>query len=309
MRFKELFEEVKQSKRKGLKHLDKLSPIDFIQLLHFFKDELKGVLSNKTSKITLKIDGIGIRFGVDDKGTFFMESSHSGPQFKAGSYAKQLLKKFGNMKPEMEGFLKGFDDSLEKLKANKKLVNYLSQFGGVKLFGEQLYLPAAEITGNLARWVFVDYDTKKLGKLATFVLFKVEDLEGNLHPKSDEIIKYLKNNISNKDIKYDDPKENIENIDISYEIDDFLKVINNSPNIEQTLASRKHIDRPQKAIFKALIMNMQEKLSKKIHTKMKSSKFGEDFEGFVFELANGQTFKVISDQWKKRKQEQLKQKK
>jgi len=73
---------MKKTKRVGIQHLNKLKPMDFINLVKMFKEEMGGKISDKNASISLKVDGFGCRFGLDPKDNFFLESSNSGPQFK-----------------------------------------------------------------------------------------------------------------------------------------------------------------------------------------------------------------------------------
>ena len=130
-RFSELHEAIQKTRRVGIDHLNQLKPMDFLNLVNLFK-EMGGKISDKNAKITLKADGFGLRFGLDSKDNFFIESSNSGPQFKAGSFQAYTMSKKG----EVDAISIAYDRVYDTLLSNKSLQGILQDYNysnGIKV--------------------------------------------------------------------------------------------------------------------------------------------------------------------------------
>lgn len=296
IRFRQYLQEVAQTKRVGIQHIEKMKPLDFIALMNYFKSDLKGVLSQKAVKITEKVDGAGFRMGVDEKGKFFIESSHSGPQFTPGSFTAYAKTRGGNI--DIAG---AYDDVFKRLKGMTRLQSLLKKISGdkgIKVIGEMMYNPVGDIQGSKIKFVATNYDRSKLGKLATFVLFAVVDGEGKEYPDQKNTINLFKE-VGDENIKFEDPSIDFNKLDVTLEVKDFFKTFSDLKEIERVLQSRKHVDREPKKALVGLIGAYQEALGKKLINNIKSGKFGDEFEGLVFQLASGKSFKVVTQRFKK----------
>lgn len=57
--FLEFINEMKQTKRVGIDHLNKIKPLDFIKLVKYIKDEMNGKINDTVASTTIKVDGFG----------------------------------------------------------------------------------------------------------------------------------------------------------------------------------------------------------------------------------------------------------
>lgn len=298
IKFSELHEAIKKTRRVGIDHLNQLKPMDFLNLVALFK-EMGGKISDKNAKITLKADGFGLRFGLDATGTFFIESSNSGPQMKAGSFQAYTKSKKG----EVDAISIAYDRVYDTLKANSALQSLLKKYNtetGIKVVVECLYTPIGKVEGKKIKFVAINYDLNKLGKEATYILINVLDGDGNKHPDTDEIMDEIKK-LTTKEFLFDDAKTSINEVDLTVEINDVLKFAKKYPDLEKTILSRKHADRELKNLIKDTLKGYQDKMSAKLLKAINNTKFGDEFEGVVFELINGKMFKTIHKDFSSRK--------
>lgn len=301
-RFKKFInEDVAQSKRVGIEHLSKLKPIEFIELCKYFKEDLKGIISQEKVKINLKIDGCGVRFGIDTKGNFFLESSNSGPQFEVGAFGNYTKTKFGSSNPVSDSY----DDVLKELKKFKPLQSYLKKNfpNGIKIFCELLYTPLAkEIEGQL-QFLVVKYDKSQLGKKFSLIFFKAEDLEGKTL-EEEPIVNSLKGMSSTDSIVFDDQRIKYHDIDINYEVNSFFELIEDFGDVETLLRSRLGKDKETKKALIEIIQKAQYDISKKIvATKFNHRFSGSEMEGLVIYFTDDKVVKVVSDLYKSGKEE------
>lgn len=297
-RFKDLYEAINKTRRVGIDHLNQLKPMDFIRLVKLFQD-MGGKINDKNAKISLKVDGFGLRFGLDKDDNFFIESSNSGPQFQAGSFKAYTKSKKG----EVDAISIAYDTVYDTMKANTALQKVLKNNNtvtGIKVVCECLYTPIGKKEGNQIKFVAINYDQDKLGKHATYVLINVLDGEGNKHPDAHMIMNDLKA-LSTKDFLFDDALTGISEVDLNVEINDVLKFIQKYPDLEKTMLSRKHADRELKNLIKDTLKEYQDKMSAKLLKAINNTKFGSEFEGVVFELLNGKMFKAIHKDFSSRK--------
>lgn len=295
--FNTVFTEVAKTRRIGIQHLNKLKPMDFINLITLVKKEMNGKISDKNASVTLKVDGFGIRFGLDPKNNFFLESSNSGPQFKAGAFSQYTISRKG----ETDKISIAYDELFLSLKRNKQLINILKDNNtpdGIKVVAECLYNPIGKKDKGKIKFVAIEYDLNKLGKTATVVLIKVLDGQGNA--KDSNIINSIKK-ISSKEFLFTDPNTSINKVDLTIEIDDVLKFVKKYPDFKKKIISRKHADREIKALIKDTLQDYQEKMSQKLLNSVKDGKFSKSFEGIVISLMNGITFKTIHKDFKQGK--------
>ncbi len=288
--FSTVFQEMKQTKRVGIQHLNQLKPLDFIKLVKLVKEEMGGKISKTNSSVSLKVDGFGLRFGLNNKDEFFIESSNSGPQFKVDAFSEYTK----NKKGEVDKISIAYDQVFKSLKSNKKLQKILKENNtdsGIKIICECLYTPIGKKDKDKIKFVSINYDQKKLGEIATFVLIKVIDGDNNILDQN--ILEYVKE-LSSKQFLFTDATVTLDDIDLTIEIDNVLKFVKKYPDLDKIVLSRKKVDKEIKNLIKDTLKNYQEQMSDKLLKSIKSTKFGDEFEGIVFNLLKGKSFKVIS---------------
>jgi len=311
------FTEVEATPRKGIKHIYggdegkySMAPEDFLEIIKFIKDSNKGHLNTANTKISEKADGFSLRFGLDEKNRFFIESSHSGPVYDEGKFREFTIGKKGQTDPISEGY----EDILKQLKNNKEIQNYLKSINtpsGIKIQVEVFYLPIGKASGDdLVKFVATCYRKEKLGSWATFVVINAMDGKGRPLP-ADKVQKIKEDltEMSTKELKFEygdipDFKE----IDMSPEINKVEIFINKiekeyGQKIDDIIKnpSRQKSVLEQKRKIKHELLKIQHEFSRKLSELIKTGKFGEDFEGLVFELGNQIMFKVVSDRFKEAK--------
>lgn len=292
--FKRYLTEIKATQRVGIQHLDKLTPTKFLQLMKVFKDDFNGVLPSKQLQVTEKLDGSSIRLGMNGNNEFFIESSYSGPVYKAGDYTDYVISR-GYEANEVS---KNFEDLLDVLKKNSKLQAVLKKHNtgsGIKIVGEMFYNPMGkEVSKDKIRFIYIDYDKSKLAELLTVVPFSIE---GEVDKKAliDDLVK-----ISDRKIRFDKIKSmNIPDIDLNFGVGSIAELLKNYDKALAILQSRKHADREEKAIIKGLIEKAQSDVRTTILQYINKGKYGEEFEGIVLDIL-GSKLKVTSDVFRKR---------
>ena len=288
-----LAEEVIASKRKSLVHLQQMKPIEFIEWAKGIDIETGGVLKNLN--VTLKVDGLGARFGKGADGQFFFEGSRTGPIFKEKSFSAHAKSK--GSKEEIVKRAEHYDDMFDLLKAAAvtKAVP-----AGAKVVCEIFYNPIGTHTAGSSVFVSIKYDTTKLGKVMTIVPITVLDATtGEEHDDRDSIMKKLYAASSN-DVKVVDPSLKSKAIDIKAQIKDIIKY--GEAEIE-LLNSRKAIDKPAKEALITALQNAKDELAQYLldHPGIEGkNKLGADIEGLVMNV-NGSPVKVTTQDFKNKK--------
>jgi len=236
------------------------------------------------------------RMGIDENGNFFGETSNSGPIIGARGFTKQSIAKYGDV-PE---WIPKFDNLKDDFENFKPLRTYLKNNfpNGVKLIGEIFYIPLGEIKKDKIKFVGIDYETNKIGSKATFIVYNVLNKDGGDVSNKPEVIEDLKK-LSTKEFKFDDPKININDVDINFDISDMMKSIQKyGSDIKTLLVSRKKADKEQKLILRGIIEKFQQSIATKIIKSIEHGKYSQDFEGIVIKLTNGDMLKITSDKFK-----------
>lgn len=288
-----LAEEVIASKRKSLVHLQQMKPIEFIEWAKGVDADTGGTLKNLN--VTLKVDGLGARFGKDSEGQFFFEGSRTGPIFKEKSFSAHAKSK--GSKDEVIARAAHYDDMFDLLKvaAITKAVP-----AGAKVVCEIFYNPIGTHTAGSSVFVSIKYDTAKLGKVMTIVPITVLDASsGEEHDDRDAIMKKIYAASSN-DVKVIDPSLKSKMIDIKAQIKDVVKY--GDAEIE-LLQSRKAVDKPAKEALIAALQNAKDALAQYLldHPGIEGKdKLGKDIEGLVMNV-NGSPVKVTTQDFKDKK--------
>lgn len=313
------FTEVEATKRKGIQHIYggdqgqySMKPNDFLEIIRFIKNSNEGKLNAANSRLSEKADGFSLKFGLDANDKFFIESSHSGPIFDEGKFRQFTIGKRGQTDPVTEGY----EDILKELKNYDKLQKYLKSINtpsGIKIQTEAFYLPigkGSEEDNSLVKFVATWYKKEKLGEWATFVVINATDGKGR--PLEQEKVQKIKEdlkNLSTNGIRFDyGDILDFNEVDLTPEIQRVEKFINNiekeyGQKIDEIIMnpSRKKPAMEQKRRIKQELLQIQKDFSKKLGSLIKSGKFGDEYEGLVYELANGIMFKVVSDRFKEAK--------
>lgn len=187
-------ESVVQSKRKGVVHLEKMKDLDFLDLLEQLKDSSKKKFFLNNIKMTVKIDGLGGRFGKDSNGRPFFESSSSGPIQTPGAFSA-FAKHKGFTDPIQLARAENYDNLYDQIIEVISIIDkkYGEDFlKNTKVHCEVLYTPMASEENGKLKFVSVAYDKLPAGvSLALVPLFVEESSTGNSHPKNDLIKKKL----------------------------------------------------------------------------------------------------------------------
>lgn len=286
------------SKRVGIQHIQALKPLEFIELLKHFEDELGGVLRAGGTKMTLKVDGSPFRFGMTSAKKFFVETGKSGLLYD-DSEVQAAIDNFTSTPKVADLF-----GRLSKMGGlQKALERIVDEYGhGVKFIGDVIYVPKAIADGDRLRFVVVTYDRKKLGEVATIVNFLAVGEDGNKMVDSDKLIKQLKAE-SNGTINFDDPHIDMDDVDVNLEIKDLKSVLSQYGDVKALLSSR---NQPVlKAALETAIQEVKERIAGKLVAAVKDTKFGDEFEGVVLELASGKQLKATTDLFKAKKAEKF----
>lgn len=285
--------EIAASKRKGMMHLEKAKPTEFLELARDIIKTGNGAL--KDVKVSLKVDGAGIRFGKDSQGRFFFETSRSGP-----IQTKKAFTTYAKSKPGSDSIRAAhYDDMYDALESSSLWKDLPSD---TKVVAEVMYNPMAEIIRDKIKFVTVSYDRNKLGSLMTIIPFDViVSSTGRPHPDKKSIISGLIKK-SNSDIQITDADLKTSKVLVVDTILNPIKVIGS--DIDEILVSRKQVDREKKALYTMIIQSVKDQLAKFIldHPEIKGKdKFGPEIEGLVLDMGDRQ-FKVTTSAFKKSKE-------
>jgi hypothetical protein len=272
-----------------------MKDLDFINFVRKLKHEMKGKLN--PIKMTLKVDGIGARFGKNKEGKPFFESSQSGPIFTSGMFTGYANSKgFTGEKLERA---KHYDD-IHKLIVNSTFIKQLPN--DTKVNCEILYNPMADEIENGFKFVNISYDKTKLGKIMTIVPFDSEVAStGSPHPRSEDIKDFLVKIREEKGIKFvDDRLAYVEDIDLNAEIDPILSIVNS--NLIAKLSSRLKIDAIERQQIKAFLQAAKDSLADFIlnHPSIiGKEQLGKNIEGVIMHRNNESPIKITTPHFKK----------
>ena len=287
-------ENVAASPRQGIQHLQGMKDLEFIDFVKRLKTEMQGKVHNV--KMTLKVDGLGARFGKDKTGRPFFESSRSGPIFTAGTFT-------GYAKSQ------GFDgEKLERAAHYDEIFNIIINSNFVKRLPndtkvecEVLYNPMAEETANGLKFVTVAYDRKFLGKVMTIVPFDSYIAStGARHPKSDQIKDMLVNVGEEQGIKFVDDRLGYNGeVDLNGEIDPILSIVND--RLIAKLTSRTKADAEEKQQIKAFLAAAKDSIANYVLSHpniLGKEKMGKDAEGVIIHRQQQAPVKITTPQFK-----------
>ena len=304
--FKQYIEELASSPRRGISHLNQLSPIKFFELMLIMKDEFKGILSKENVKVSEKIDGSGIRFGLTENNEFFIETSTSGIITKLGQYTEFIKAKGYTPNQITKSIENIFKDLKNYQPLQKFLLKWTKPHIGIKVFAEILYSELGQDLGNEMQFVGIKYDKKYLGSKGTIAYIKALYGDNSVIFNEDALKKDFEK-LTTPDFKFITTDISIEQLDLTVEINNWFKLLNNYGDIQtiqKIIKSRKKADKELKQTIKDLFNQFKQQLQDKIvQFVMKNPKLGEQMEGVVIQLANGTSFKIVNNYFKKQKEE------
>ena len=277
--FKEYLRETAvATKRKGLQHLEKMKPLDFIELVQAMRQHFpKNILRN--AEINLKVDGVGFRFGRDDRGKPFVESSYSGPVYEPGRFLA-YAQEHGN--PDMVSRAEKTEEVFDLLMSSRLMQNVPPNR---KVICEVLYNPLGEIqqSGGI-KFAHTEYDRSKLGSKITISPYDVVvSSTGERAPDAREIVKDLVG-LSTPDVKVIYTRLPHEPMDVSGVVD-IMQTL--TPNAVNVLQSRKKADQPAKEAIAQTIQTAKEQLASILlgHSGYKGlDMLGKQIEGLVLSV-------------------------
>lgn len=273
-------------------------------------DKNNGVLATGNSIVSEKADGMNIKFGIQEDGEFFIQSSYS------GMIKSSKDKELDNIKyPQARAaFIDGFPKISRLLR--KTLKEFVDTFDleGIVVHAEWLYSPLAikrNDNPNIVYFVSTDYVKDTLGKWSTFPLIKVTDLNGNeLNDDIQECVMNIIQTKSTKDTIFIPLKvAEFESVDLSEEVSNAKNEIERLrmmyPILDQALKPKSDIPLSikreiNKSVTSACIP-YQRRMHEKIYNTLSKigGKLGE-VEGFVIKFKSQSKniiFKVINDKF------------
>jgi len=285
-----LFEDVAFTKRKNLLHLQQMKPVEFVEWAQSLHNDFGGVLSDL--EVSLKVDGLGARFGKDQDGNFFFEGSRTGPIFTPKAFSTHAKEK--GSRQEIVDRALHYDDLFDSLKS-AKLLNAIPN--NTKVVCEIFYNPMGTHDDEGSTFVTVKYDTKKLGSLMTIVPISVLFAsDGERHTDEKKILKDLFK-ASTAEIKIVDPSLKVGKIDVRAKTKPIMKF--GVAEFEK-MRSLKAADKAEKAALLAVVQKAKDELADYLlnHPEISGKdKLGKNIEGLVF-TAGGQPVKVTTQAFK-----------
>jgi hypothetical protein len=266
-----------KTKKDNLTHLRNMNSIQFIRWIK----STNGVILNP--KLTMKVDGIGARFGKDKEGNIFLESTRSVPIFNCGDFEKYTKNITSNSVRILRSI--HYDNILHCLKNS----NMMKEFpDNTKCVCEILYNPMGIVNGTKIKFVNVNYDLARLGTMITILPYYFIELDqGNrlddIQLLSTEEVKIVETNLESTDINIMTIYKDIQLFDSSQ-----IKI----------LLSRKPTF--EKENIKTILFSIKKRLEKiLLETDCIKDKYklGKEIEGIVLWI-NGKGYKITTDKFK-----------
>lgn len=279
-------------------HLQNMKPIEFVQWVQSLHTEFGGVLNDL--EVSLKVDGLGARFGKDKNDKFFFEGSRTGPIYSSSSFSEHA--KSRGAEGEVLKRAEQYGELFEDLKASSL---WKSLPTDTKVVCEVFYNPMGVATADGVKFVSVSYDKTKLGSLMTIVPIQIlVASSGTDHKDSAKILKTLYAASSSK-IKVVDPKLKVGKIDIRA----VTKPITKYSDAEFSLIkSLKAADKESKAALIGTIQKAKDALAEYILNHpaiLGKDVLGKNIEGLVLK-AGDQAVKVTTQEFKDSKKPESK---
>jgi len=298
-----LKEDVASSKRKGVVHLEKMKDLDFLEFVEEIENKQGEGFDLANIKMTVKVDGLGGRFGKDLNGEPFFESSRSGPIKTAGAFSKHMQDQ-GVDDPEKlaraEKYDSLFDDVMELIDDIDRELGE-DFLDNVKVHCEILYTPmATETAEGKLRYVSMEYDKLPDGvELAVIPLFLEKADTGDDHPDNEEIKQKLAELGRLGDAQF------IDNSLIQQDSMDVTMILEPLENIDELKSivqsrKRKGPEAEKKQEMQAILSNIKQQIAKEVIENpniVGKYKLGDDYEGVILYTEKG-PIKVTSPKFK-----------
>ena len=298
-----IHEAVATSKRKGVVHLEKMKDLDFLEFVEEIQNRQGNSFDLANIKMTVKIDGLGGRFGKDANGEPFFESSRSGPIRTAGAFSKYMQDQ-GVEDSEKLARAEKYDSLFEEI---MDLINDVDRelgddfLNNTKVHCEILYTPmATETAEGKLQYVSVEYD--KLPdqvQLAVVPLFVEQSDSGNDHPRNDEIKQQLNQLGRMGDAMFiDNTVLQQGQLDVTH----ILEPLDNIDELKSIVQSRKRkgSEAERKQEVKAVLDGMKQQIAQEVVENpniVGKYTLGDDYEGIILYTEKGPV-KVTSPKFK-----------
>jgi hypothetical protein len=235
--------------------------------------------------ITVKIDGIGGRFGKDQQGRPFFESSKSGPIQSRNAFSQYVASK-GVINPVTVDRAQKYDKLYDEIMGLISKLN--ATFGedflkDKKVVCEMLYLPMAEKEGNRYRFINLAYDIPKGINLVVVPLHVIRSSNGKISSNSKIIVDKLCNLKRIDDVLFLNNRAKIpRSIDVTVALQDM-----DLNDIRAKLASRDKSDKEH--VSQALLQAKNKIAEILINSSDISGKdiLGTEFEGIILHTKSG----------------------
>lgn len=276
-------------------HLQNMKPVEFVRWVQEIHNA-GGVL--KKPEVTLKVDGLGARFGKDKDGSFFFEGSNTGPIFNAKAFSTHAKEK--GSKQELVDRASHYDDMFDLIKDSHL---WLDLPEDTKVVCEIFYNPMGTEFKDGIVFVSVKYDKSKLGSKMTVVPISILVASTGLeHKDTKNILKRLFASSTSK-IKIVDPKLFSTDIDLRARIKSVSQFDDDDIRVLQSL---KAIDKLRKEALLKSIKQAQNDIAEYLldHPSIEdTNKLGNEKEGLVFNI-NGKPIKVTTQKFKDSKKKE-----
>lgn len=289
----QLHEDVKvvSSKRQGIEHFKKMKDIVFLNWMKQLQE--KDFVLDNDLNFSIKVDGLGFRFGKDASGRFFVESSRSDPIYDSGTFMK-----FTQNQPSVDEVklerAQQYDEIFDVLKASD-MVHVLPN--DTKIVCEMLYHSMATKTDDGLVFVNIAYDQKKLGQKMTIVpIVCLQSSTGEVRSDQDKIMDQI-TATSNAEIKIVHPTLKLDKTINIASIVDLKSWPMSIDSALQLITSRKVSNKDQKKELSTFLEQIKNNIGKFIlshsHIRSKASILGKNIEGIVFTLQDDSGEKTL----------------
>ena len=285
------------SRRKSVVHLEKMKDLDFLDLVEQLqcKNSKRYLLNNV--EMTVKVDGVGGRFGKDSAGAPFFESSNSGPIQHSNAFTSYA--RTHNITDQIRlDRAKHYDELYEQIlktiaEIDKKVgASFLKN---VKVHCEILYKPMAVEEDHKLKFVNLRYNQFPSDiELALVPLFVETADTKEEHPIGPAIKKQLITlGRLGSAIFIDNSLKKEKELDVT----NIIRPIANISNLRDIVSSKQ---RSEKKKAKDIIQPVKEQLAKEIINSpgiLGKTKLGDEYEGIILYSKNG-PIKVTTDKFK-----------
>jgi len=261
----------------------------------------KYVLDNDTARIRLKVDGNLLSFGLDEKGSFFLQSTSSGPISSPGGFeawSNSLKKRSSNEK--IKKTIEALDETFDLL-ISEFVSTTLSSFSKFNLtIKSELLHPTigTQELGEKIRFSTVSYDASKIIK-PTLVVFDVLcGIDKERADFEEPLIEMLKS--TTRKVKIEDAKIEFSPIDFCSSPDFCLMSDYLEREVVRDLLKRRN---KQNESIRLVLNKLKDLMTSKILKSIKPGKFGPMDEGAVVELPAAPVFKVVFPSFVKKHRE------